>query len=297
MSYKSGIVALLGRPNVGKSTLINRLVGSRVAAVSPKPQTTRTRIRAIVTTDEAQLVLVDTPGIHRPRTKLGSAMVRTAQLSAMEVDAIWHVVDLTREPGREDQWVAAFLGRQETPAWLVANKMDRADDVRLRVAGFRALFPYSRVYPVSALNGDGVDILLEDALAMLPEGPQLFDADQVTDQTEDFYTGEAIREQVLELTRDEVPHAVAVVVEEKIHRRPDLTYIRATLYVERESQRGILVGEGGRMSREIGRRARQVLEEYFGHQVYLEIWVKAEKGWRDREDWLRRFGLTTRGSG
>jgi GTP-binding protein Era len=297
MTYKSGFVALLGRPNVGKSTLVNRLAGSRVAAVSPKPQTTRTRIRAIVTTDDAQLVLVDTPGIHRPRTKLGAAMVRTAQLSALDVDNIWHVVDLTREPGPEEQWVASSLQRYDAPVWLVANKVDRVDDWRLKAASFRTLFPYAAVYPISALTGEGVDDLLEEALRALPEGPQLFDADQVTDQAEDFYIAEVVREKVLELTRDEVPHAVAVVVDEKVARRPDLTYIRATLYVERESQRGILVGEGGRMSREIGRRARLDLEEYFGHQVFLEIWVKAEKGWRDREDWLRRFGLHSRGSG
>jgi GTP-binding protein Era len=296
MAYKSGFIALLGRPNVGKSTLVNRLAGSRVAAVSPKPQTTRTRIRAIVTTDDAQMVLVDTPGIHRPRTKLGGAMVRTAQLSAVDVDGLWHVVDLTREPGREDQWVAALLQRYQAPAWLIANKVDRVDDWRVRVAAFRTLYPYARVYPVSALTGTGCDDLLEEALGALPDGPQLFDADQVTDQAEDFYIAEVIREKVLELTRDEVPHAVAVVVEEKVHRRPDLTYIRATLYVERESQRGILIGEGGRMSREIGRRARMDLETYFEHQVFLEIWVKAEKGWRDRDEWLRRFGLSSRGS-
>ncbi len=295
MAYKSGFVALLGRPNVGKSTLLNRLAGRKVAIVTPKPQTTRTRLRAIITTGAAQMVVVDTPGIHRPRTKLGAAMVKSAQGAARDMDLLWHVVDLTREPTPEDRWVVSLLTRHDAPAWLIANKQDAAADWRRSLAPYRELHQYQAIYPVSALTGAGMDVLLEDAIAALPEGPQLYEAETVTDQAEDFYIAEVIREKVLELARDEVPHAVAVVVEEKIRRRPDLMYIRAHLYVERESQRGILVGEGGRMSREIGRRARADLETYFGHQVYLDLWVKAEKGWRDREDWLHRFGLTTRG--
>jgi GTP-binding protein Era len=295
MAYRSGFVALLGRPNVGKSTLLNAILGRKVAIVTPKPQTTRTRLRGILTTDQAQLILVDTPGIHRPRSKLGEAMVRAAQGAARDVDLLWQVVDLTRDPGQEDRWVADLLGRVRTPAWLVANKRDAVSDWRQRVALYRDLHAYQAIYPISALTGAGVEELLEDALKAIPEGPQLFEEGTVTDQTEDFYIGEVIREKVLELTRDEVPHAVAVVVEEKIRRRPDLLYIRANLYVERESQRGILVGEGGRMLREIGRRARADLEAYFGHQVYLDLWVKAEKGWRDREEWLARFGLQSRG--
>jgi GTP-binding protein Era len=290
MDYRSGFVALVGRPNVGKSTLLNAIVGSKVAMVTEKPQTTRNGIRGILHTDRAELVLVDTPGLHRPRTRLGRTMVHTAQHAASDVDFVWHVVDLTRLPNQEDGWAADLLRRTAAPAWLVANKRDAVADYRMAVAPYRDLFPYRQVYPVSGLTGEGVDELTRAVLAELPPGPQFFPDDTVTDQAEDFYVAEVVREQVMRITRQEVPYQVAVQVEEKTRRAENLTYIRATLYVERESQRGILVGQGGRMTRQIGTAARAELERYFGHPVYLDLWVKAAADWTDRAEWLNRLG-------
>jgi GTP-binding protein Era len=293
MGDKSGFIALLGRPNVGKSTLLNALLERKVAIVTAKPQTTRSRIRGILNAPEGQLVLVDTPGIHRPRHRLGEHMVHVAQAAARDVDLIWHVVDLSRDPNEEDGWAADLIRRTRIPGWLIGNKADRVDDVAARLAVYQTLAPYERHFAVSALTGDGMATLKHEAFLALPEGPRFFPEDMVTDQAEDFYIAEVIREQVLELTHDEVPHAVAVVVEEKERRRPDLLYIRATLYVERESQRAILIGEGGRMAKAIGQRARVELEQYFGHRVYLDLWIKAEPHWRDREDWIRRLARTS----
>lgn len=290
MEYKSGFVALVGRPNVGKSTLLNEVVGSKVAMVTQKPQTTRNGIRGILHTEDAELVLVDTPGMHRPRTRLGRTMVHTAQRAVSDVELVWQVVDLTRSPNEEDGWTAELARRTPAPIWLVANKQDAVSDWRTALAPYRALASYQAVYPVSAKTGDGVPELVAAALTRLPDGPQFFPDDMVTDQAEDFYVGEVVREHVMLETRQEVPYQVAVQVEEKIRRKPDLTYIRATLLVERDSQRGILVGEGGRMLRAIGSHARTALEEYFGHRVFLDLWVKAAEDWTDRADWLNRLG-------
>ena len=290
MEYRSGFVALVGRPNVGKSTLLNEVVGSKVAMVTEKPQTTRNGIRGILHTDDAELVLVDTPGMHRPRTRLGRTMVHTAQRAVSDVELVWQVVDLTRPPNEEDGWTAELVRRTAAPIWLVANKQDAVSDWRTALAPYRALAAYQAVYPVSAKTGAGVMELVSAALDRLPAGPQFFPDDMVTDQAEDFYVGEVVREHVMLDTRQEVPYQVAVQVEEKVHRRPDLTYIRATVLVARDSQRGILVGEGGRMLRAIGSRARTALEEYFGHQVFLDLWVKAVEDWTDRAEWLNRLG-------
>ncbi len=290
MEYKSGFVALVGRPNVGKSTLLNEVVGSKVAMVTQKPQTTRNGIRGILHTEGAELVLVDTPGMHRPRTRLGRTMVHTAQRAVSDVEIVWQVVDLTRPPNEEDGWTAELARRTPAPIWLVANKQDAVSDWRTALAPYRALAAYQAVYPVSAKTGDGVPELVAAALERLPAGPQFFPDDMVTDQAEDFYVGEVVREHVMLETRQEVPYQVAVQVDEKIRRKPDLTYIRATLLVERDSQRGILVGEGGRMLRAIGSHARTALEEYFGHRVFLDLWVKAAEDWTDRAEWLNRLG-------
>ena len=285
----SGFVAIIGRPNVGKSTLLNAVLDHKVAIVTDKPQTTRSRIRGIWNTDAGQLVLVDTPGIHRPRHLLGRRLVHTAQHAARDVDLLWHVVDLTRTPNEEDRWAADLIHRTGIPGWLIGNKADRARDAEERLGGYRGMAPYQGTFTVSALTGSGVRLLAEAAMEAMPKGPRFFPPDVVTDQAEDFYIGEVIREQILELTREEVPHAVAVVVEEKTARREDLTFIRAVVYTERESQRAILIGAGGRMSKEIGRRSRVALEEYFGHAVYLDLWVKVEARWRDRDAWVRRL--------
>ncbi|CAB1129618.1 maturation of 16S RNA and assembly of 30S ribosomal subunit GTPase [Candidatus Hydrogenisulfobacillus filiaventi] len=290
--FRSGFVALAGRPNVGKSTLLNALVGSKVAIVAPKAQTTRNAIRGILHRPGLQAALVDTPGIHRPLHKLGERMVAQAERALREADLVWHVADLTRDPNEEDQRVAALLARQATPAWLVANKADALEPARLaaREQAYAGLMAYRRRFTVSALTGAGLDALLAALAEALPPGPPFFPEDMVTDQAEDFYVAEVIREKVLLAVREEVPHAVAVTVEEKTAKGPDLTYIRAAIYVEREGQKAILIGEGGRMLKSIGQAARLDLEAYFGHRVYLDLWVKVRKHWRNEAGWLRRFG-------
>lgn len=292
--YRSGFVALAGRPNVGKSTLLNALIGSKVAIVAPKAQTTRNTIRGILHRPGLEAVLVDTPGIHRPLHKLGERMVAGAERALREADLVWHVADLSRDPNPEDERVAALVARQSTPAWLVANKADAlaGDPARLaaREAAYGGLMAYRERFTVSALTGAGLQALTAALARALPPGPPLFPEDMLTDQAEDFYLSEVIREKVLLAVREEVPHAVAVTVEEKTAKAPDLTYIRAVIHVERDGQKAILIGEGGRMLRSIGQAARADLEAYFGHRVYLDLWVKVRKHWRNESGWLRRFG-------
>ncbi|MCY0898758.1 MAG: GTPase Era [Firmicutes bacterium] len=292
MAYKSGFVALVGRPNVGKSTLLNALLGTKVAIATPKPQTTRNRIVGILHRPNAQLVLVDTPGVHRAEHKLGEEMNRTARLTAQDADILWHIVDLSRSPNQEDQWVADLCQKSGIPTWLVMNKADLVEDVKARWQPYRALMSYQDAFVISAVKETGLARLVEAAIQALPEGAPYYPEEMVTDQSEDFYVSEIIREKVLELTREEVPYSIAVVVEERVRRRPELTYIRATILVERDGQKAILIGQGGRMLKDIGRRARADLEAYYGHQVYLDLWVKTRERWRDQEAWLRRLGYT-----
>ncbi len=290
MGYKSGFVALVGRPNVGKSTLLNALLGRKVAIATPKPQTTRNRIVGILHRPDAQIVLVDTPGMHRAEHKLGQRMNKTARLSAKDADLIWHLVDINRAPNQEDRWVANFCRESQIPTWLIMNKADLVEHVKERWDPYRALMDYQNQFVISAQQETGLEALVEQTLAFMPEGAPYYPPDMVTDQSEDFYVGEVVREQVLELTREEIPYSVAVVVDERVARRPDLTYIRATIYVEREGQKGILIGEGGKMLRDIGRRSRTELESYYSHQVFLDLWVKSRERWRDQDAWLRRLG-------
>lgn len=290
MAYKSGFVALVGRPNVGKSTLLNALLGRKVAIATAKPQTTRNRIVGILHRPGAQVVLVDTPGIHRAEHKLGQRMNKTARISAKDADLIWHIVDVSRAPNQEDRWVANFCRESQVPVWLVMNKADLVEHVKERWAPYRELMDYQNAFVVSARQETGLPVLEEQTLEAMPEGAPYYPEDMVTDQSEDFYVGEVVREQVLELTREEIPYSVAVVVDERLARKPDLTYIRATIFVEREGQKGILIGGGGRMLKDIGRRARAELEAYYGHQVFLDLWVKSRERWRDQDAWLRRLG-------
>lgn len=292
MSYRSGFVALLGRPNVGKSSLINMLLGRKIAIATMKPQTTRNAIRAILHGPEAQLVLVDTPGIHRAQTKLGERMVKTARAESRDVDGLWHVVDISHPPHEEDAWAARLCKNPDLPAWLIANKADLVMHAQDRLAPYLALAAYTRYFLVSAKTGLGIEDLKREAWQALPEGAPYFPEDMVTDQPEDFYVGEIIREQVLLATRDEVPHSVAVVVEERVPRSPQMMYVRALVVVERESQKAILIGQAGRMLRQIGQASRRELEQYYGHAVYLDLWVKTRRGWRNQDDWLRRFGYS-----
>lgn len=292
--FRSGFVAVIGRPNVGKSTLVNRLVGRTVAIVSDKAQTTRHRIMGVVHRPGAQVVLLDTPGIHRPRHLLGRWMLQVAERSLKEADLVLFVVDgSSSRPGPGDTHVAQRLASAQAKAVLVINKMDLVPpgEVPAVTAAYEELGDFVGTVPLSALTGAGTDGLLQIILDHLPPGPPYFPPGMHTDQPERVLAAEFIREQVLHLTRDEVPHAVGVDIEEMTARSGGKVYIRAVIYVERESQKGILIGQGGSLLKAVGSRARERIETLLGEPVYLDLWVKVSKKWRDRAGSLRALGF------
>lgn len=291
--HRSGFVVLAGRPNVGKSSLLNRLIGRKVAITSDKPQTTRNRIAGVLTLPGAQVIFLDTPGLHRPRHLLGEFMVKVARATLAQVDAICLVVDATVPPGEGDRAVARHVATaRSTPVLLVVNKIDAVDkDVLIeRLAGYSSLGDYRHVVPVSAHTGENSERLIELLLGELPEGPRYYPDDAVTDQPAQALAAELVREQVLRFTRDEVPHAVAVQVDRFAERRQGLVHIAATVLVERESHKRILIGRGGSMLKRIGEAARVEIEAILGTRVYLELWVKVARDWRQRLSELRRLG-------
>jgi GTP-binding protein Era len=293
--YRAGFVAVVGKPNVGKSTLMNRYVGQKVAIVSPKPQTTRRRILGIRTDNRAQIVFVDTPGIHQPLHKLGEVMVETARRAVPDADIVLFLVDASERPADQDEQIAALLrDHASAPIILVLNKIDRieGDSVSAPTEAYSGLVEAADTVSISATEGTATEKLLATIIDYLPAGPQYYPPDQVTDQPERLIGAELIREQVLRFTREEVPHAVEVVVEEWKQRRENLTYVSANVFVEKESQKGIVIGSGGSMLKRIGQAARQELERFVGHQVYLELWVKVRKQWRKDPNALRWFGHT-----
>lgn len=291
--HKSGFVALVGKPNVGKSTLLNRWMGLKVAAVTPKPQTTRTRLQGILTRDDAQIIFVDTPGIHRPRTALGEYMVEAARQAVPDSDLVLFMTDLTMLPDEADERVARLVAQYvSTPAILVMNKADQVsgEELARRRVAYEALGQFDHTAVISAELGEGADALLAMVLERLPEGPRYYPADQLTDQPERFIAAELVREQVLLHLHQEVPHAIAVMVEEFRVRENGVLYIAANIFTERDTQKGIVIGAGGAMLKRIGSAARQSLEAFFDQQVYLELWVKARKDWRTNEAYLRQLG-------
>lgn len=295
--YRSGFVTLVGRPNVGKSTLLNGLVGEKIAIVTDKPQTTRNRIQGIYTDEKRQIVFVDTPGIHRPRNRLGSYMVKVAQGALTGVDVVVHVVDGRAPIGPGDRYIASCFSDLHLPVLLAVNKVDvlKREQTILALDNYSQLANYTEIVPISALKGKNLPLLLEIISKYLPAGPQFYPEDMVTDQPERFAVAELIREQVLHLTWDEVPHSVAVLIEEMADRQETAPfYIRATVLVERESQKGIIIGQGGRQLKAIGQRARKGIEELLGRQVYLDLWVKVKEEWRDREESLHELGYFDR---
>jgi len=290
--HRSGFVAVVGQPNVGKSTLVNMLVGQKIAIVSPKPQTTRRRIMGILTREDAQVIFVDTPGLHRPRHRLGEAMVETAARAIPDSDIILFVVDVSALPDEQDR-AAAALVRQGGPAILVLNKMDRLppERVDLHCRAYWELLPEHVGWMMTiATEGVNLDRLLAMVIAHLPEGPRYYPGSQVTDQTEREIVAELIREQALRFTHQEVPHALAVVVEEYQERENGAVYIAANLFVERESQKGILIGKKGDMLRRIGTEARREIERMVDGPVFLDLWVKVSKNWRQDARQVRRMG-------
>lgn len=291
--FHSGFVALVGRPNVGKSTLLNKFLGEKMAIMSDKPQTTRNKIQAVLNVAGAQIIFIDTPGIHRPRHKLGEYMVRVAQNALHGVDLILFLAEADQSlAGPGDRYIIEQLQATKTPVVLVLNKIDLVakPDLLPLIDAYRGLMDFAGIVPVSALTGDNLAQLQEEILRYLPEGPQYYPEDMITDQPERFIMAELIREQVLHLTRDEIPHAVAVEVEEVKPRPNDLVYVRATIYTERDSQKAIIVGKSGQMIGKIGAQARQEIENLMGSKVFLELYVKVSKDWRSREKTLRQLG-------
>lgn len=293
--YKSGFVSIIGRPNVGKSTFMNKVLGQKVSIISNKPQTTRNRIQGIYTTDKEQIIFIDTPGIHKPQHELGSFMNRESLSTLSDVDLIMLIIDATAEFGKGDEFVLDLLKQCSNEVFLVVNKIDLIKDKnRLleNIVKFQNYYNFAETYYISALNGDNVDKLLNGISNKLSEGPQYYPADQITDHPEVFIIGEIIREKVLTLTMEEVPHSVAVIIDEmkKNEENSDLIDIRATIYVERDSQKKIIIGSGGKMIKEIGTRSRKDIVPILGQKVYLELWVKVEKDWRNKKSQLRKMG-------
>lgn len=294
----SGYVAVVGQPNVGKSTLMNRILGEKIAIVSPKPQTTRLRQLGIYTHENTQIIFVDTPGIHQPKHKLGQFMVDIAIDALRDADVILFVVDLSQAPNTEDQQVANLIheAKTESSVLLALNKQDRTtpEYVLPNSEAYRALVPGADWTSLSATTGDGVDDLLQRVIAKLPPGPQFFPEDQLSDTALRDLAAEIIREKIMLNTEQEIPHSVAVELEQYSERSATMTYIHANLYVERDSQKGILIGKGGAMLKKISTEARAGIEALVGTQVYLELRVKVFKNWRRDEEFLQRLGYKLR---
>ncbi len=292
-NFKSGFISIIGRPNVGKSTLLNTLLGEKIAIISDKPQTTRNRILGVVNMPGMQMVFMDTPGIHKPMHKMNEFMVKTALSTYNEVDVILLLVEATEKPGGGDKYIIETLKQVRTPVFLLINKVDLVEKERLLplIGEFNTLYNFAEIIPISALRND-VGGLLDAISRRLPEGPQYFPEDQLTDQPERFIVSEIIREKVFELTKEEIPYSTAVAIEE-MKEEPDITKIEAVIYVERESQKGILIGKGGTMLKRIGTLAREDSEKLLGTKIFLKLWVKVKKGWREDERMLRNLGLVS----
>jgi GTP-binding protein Era len=294
--HRSGYVAVIGRPNAGKSTLIDKLIGEKAAIVSDRPQTTRSKILCILSLPEAQLIFLDTPGLHKPMDRLGMHMVKAAEDSLKEVDAVLYVVDATEKRGKGEQYILERLKAVSVPVILVLNKIDcLPDKERLlpRMDAFRRAYPFHSIHTLSALNDTDFSELLKDVISVMPEGPAFYPEDMYTDQTERVMAAEIIREKILRLTQDEVPHAVAVQVHQMKTRENGTVYVQGDIYVERESQKAILIGRQGRMLKNISQQARADIEELVGAHVYLELWVKVRPKWREKEGDLKQLGLAS----
>jgi GTP-binding protein Era len=294
MSFKSGFVTIVGRPNVGKSTLINQLIGEKISIVSSKPQTTRNTIRTIINQEDCQIIFIDTPGIHKPKNKLGEYMVNVAQGTINEVDAVLFLVEATDdEPGTGDRYIAEQLKKSKTNVLLIINKIDliNKEDLLKVIENFSKLMDFSTVIPVSALNNEGTDIVINEIKKMLPEGPKYFDDDVYTDQPERVIAAELIREKILNNIEQEIPHGVGVeVLTFRERDNKDLLDIEANIFCEKESHKGILIGKKGSMLKKIGTEARTEIENLMGMKVNLQLWVKVRQDWRNKDNMLKTLG-------
>lgn len=293
-AFKSGFISIIGRPNVGKSTFLNHVIGQKIAIMSDKPQTTRNKIQGVLTREHSQMIFIDTPGIHKPKHKLGEFMVKVSKNTLREVDLILFMVNAEEKIGKGDEFIMEMLRDTDTPVFLVVNKIDKVhpDELLKIIDDYRRQMDFAEVIPISALEGNNVERLLETIEKYLPEGPQYYPSDQITDHPERFIISELIREKVLHLTREEVPHSVAVVIDQirRDEKNENLIHVMATIMVERDSQKGIIIGKGGKLLKEIGTLARRDIEMLLGSKVYLELWVKVQKDWRNKITYLRDFG-------
>lgn len=289
--FKSGFVTLIGRPNVGKSTLMNYLIGQKIAITSNKPQTTRNRIQTVLTTDEGQIVFVDTPGIHKAKNKLGEYMVNVAEKTLNEVDVVLWLVEPTTFIGAGEQHIAKQLQRFKTPVILVINKVDsvKREEILPAIAAYKDIYDFADIVPVSARSGDNTDELLRVIMKYLPYGPQFYDEDTVTDQPERQIVAELIREKALHSLQDEIPHGIAVAID-RMKMQNKVMHIDATIICERDSHKGIIIGKQGSMLKKIGSTARYEIERMLDCKVNLKLWVKVKKDWRDSEFLMKNFG-------
>jgi len=289
--FKSGFVTLIGRPNVGKSTLMNYLIGQKIAITSNKPQTTRNRIQTVLTTDEGQIVFVDTPGIHKAKNKLGEYMVNVAEKTLNEVDVVLWLVEPTTFIGAGEQHIAKQLQRVKTPVILVINKVDsvKREEILPAIAAYKDIYDFADIVPVSARSGDNTDELLRVIMKYLPYGPQFYDEDTVTDQPERQIVAELIREKALHSLQDEIPHGIAVAID-RMKMQNKVMHIDATIICERDSHKGIIIGKQGSMLKKIGSTARYEIERMLDCKVNLKLWVKVKKDWRDSEFLMKNFG-------
>lgn len=292
-NYKSGFVTLIGRPNVGKSTLMNRLIGQKIAITSNKPQTTRNRIQTVYTCDEGQIIFLDTPGIHKAKNKLGEYMVSVAERTLKEVDVILWLVEPSTFIGAGEQHIAEQLRSVKAPVFLVINKIDTVEKAEILkfIAAYKDIVDFAEIIPVSALKGENTDDLLQAMMKYLPTGPQYYDEDTITDQPERQIVAEMIREKALRNLSDEIPHGIAVAID-RMHERPNgsIIDIDATIVCERNSHKGIIIGKQGAMLKKIGSQARADMEALLDCKVNLKLWVKVKKDWRDSDFLIKNFG-------
>ena len=292
-NFKSGFVALVGRPNVGKSTLMNHLIGQKIAITSEKPQTTRNRIQTVYTDKRGQIIFLDTPGIHKAKNKLGQYMVNVAEGTLNEVDVIMWLVEPTTYIGAGEQHIAELLSKVKTPVILAINKIDTVKDEEIiakAIDTYKNVCPFAEIVPVSALRNQNTDKMTELLFQYLPHGPQYYDEDTVTDQPMRQIAAELIREKALRLLQDEIPHGIAVTIEQMKERDNGIFDIEATIVCERDSHKGIIIGKGGTMLKRIGSQARREIENLMGAKVNLQLWVKVRKEWRDSELYMKNYG-------
>lgn len=291
--FKSGFVSIIGRPNVGKSTFMNKVLGQKVSIMSDKPQTTRNKIQGVYTKDNAQMIFIDTPGIHKPKHELGEHMMKVARNTLRETEVILFVINAAEKIGRGDEFIIDMLKNTKTPIILVLNKIDliHPDELIKQIEVYKDKLNFSDVVPISALQGNNIDRLLSVLESHLPEGPMYYPEDRITDHPEHFIVSELIREKALHKLSQELPHAIGVeVLKMKGDDDGGKVRVEALIYVERESQKGMVIGKGGKMLKEIGRQARIDIENLLGSKVYLELWVKVQKDWRNKPTFIRSLG-------